>query len=98
MKRLWRAPGKSQEKRLTFFRQNSSIAAQADFLNLYWLGLTIALLDIRIPALQVENPAHVSDIGKLVWLDLLSFQGSEHLGAIIKEFGRTGWHSSQSRQ
>jgi hypothetical protein len=27
----WRAPGKSQEKKLIFFRQNSSIAAQADF-------------------------------------------------------------------
>ena len=52
-----RAPGKNQEKKLILFRQNSSIAAQADFLNLYCLRLTIALLDIRIPALQVENPA-----------------------------------------
>ena len=30
-----RAPRENQEKRLTFFRQNSSIAAEADFLNLY---------------------------------------------------------------
>jgi hypothetical protein len=30
-----RAPGKNQEKKLILFRQNSSIAAQADFLNLY---------------------------------------------------------------
>ena len=33
--RLWeaytRAPGKNQEKKLVLFRQNSSIAAQADF-------------------------------------------------------------------
>ena len=32
------------------------MAAEADFLNFYWLCLTIALLDIRIPALQVEKP------------------------------------------
>jgi hypothetical protein len=36
---LSRAPGKNQEKKLILFRQNSSIAAQADFFELLLTAL-----------------------------------------------------------
>ena len=56
----WRAPGKSQEKNLTFFRQNSPIPIKAGFLNFNKLCPTITFSDIRILALQVEN--HVLNV------------------------------------
>jgi hypothetical protein len=54
----WRAPGKSQEKNLTFFRQNSPIPIKAGFLYFNKLCSPITFSDIRILALQVKNPVH----------------------------------------
>jgi hypothetical protein len=75
----WRAPGKSQEKNLTFFRQNSSIPIKAGFFNFNKLSLTITFLDIRILALQVENPVHSVRLWHTGMTRSLDFQGSEHL-------------------
>jgi hypothetical protein len=41
---LSRAPGKNQEKKLILFRQNSSIAAEADFFELLLTALNNSIL------------------------------------------------------
>ena len=88
LQRCWRAPGKNQEKKWHFFRQNSPIRLSAVFWKWYSPSTTIAFLVFRISALQVKNPVHVVRFGKLVWLDLILIEGSEHLGAIKDSDGQ----------